>query len=397
MPTSSAWETQVEDLVPADVLAELKAQVAARAQVRAQTGSWPAAPARVRVHRPDPAAPVLVELGDAHTEAIEALRAAMKALGVTGELSGVLTTLTLACGTLTTPPTTTEASAAGTSTAGTSTVGDRDAEEALRHAGAPVALARAKDLLSVIETVDKVSNQLDGVLVSAVRDLTAVRGRLLMADKGVADPDELSASQREKWTKAAKSATRHELEAALGWYASEIKDLVALATSPATTLAPVLHSLATGESSWATVRRFYRAAGPLPHEDTAAIANGLFGDDPDASVTDRLDSEGGFTGGPWRAGEFNRALDREVAKHTTKDEDGKQAARDRARANQDLRVRMDDDGTAEITIGCTRLQAATIADRIGQAAKSARQAGAPELIRELRSKTGIALLMHGTL
>ena len=296
MPTSSAWETQVEDLVPADVLAELKAQVAARAQVRAQTGSWPAAPARVRVHRPDPAAPVLVELGDAHTEAIEALRAAMKALGVTGELSGVLTTLTLACGTLTTPPTTTEASAAGTSTAGTSTVGDRDAEEALRHAGAPVALARARDLLSVIETVDKVSNQLDGVLVSAVRDLTAVRGRLLMADKGVADPDELSASQREKWTKAAKSATRHELEAALGWYASEIKDLVALATSPATTLAPVLHSLATGESSWATVRRFYRAAGPLPHEDTAAIANGLFGDDPDASVTDRLDSEGGFTG-----------------------------------------------------------------------------------------------------
>lgn len=383
--TSSAWETRVEDLVPAEVLAELRAQVAARARTRAETGAWPPPPPRMRVHRLSGAPPVRVELGDARTDQVEALQAAMAALGVSKDLTGVLTRATLACATLTSP--------------------SRPAEsEDGRHAAtgdpageAPTALTRAKDLLGVVETVSTVSNQLDGVLVRAVRDLTAARGRLALADKGVTDPQELTAGQRAKWARAAKSATRHELEAALGWYASEIRDLVGLASSPVGTLAPVLSSLASGESSWQTARRFYRAAGPLPHEDTAAIANGLFGDDPAASVTDRLDSAGKFTGDPWRAGKFSRALDREVAKYAAADEEAQQAARDRARANQDLRVRIDADGTAEITIGCAGLTATAVADRIGKAAKAARAAGAPELLRDLRAKVAAALLLHGTL
>ncbi|WP_247091584.1 hypothetical protein, partial [Ornithinimicrobium sp. F0845] len=366
--------------MPADVLAELKAQVASRAASYERTGVMPPAPVRMRVHHPEATVPVVVvELGDEHTEKVEALQAAMAALGV-GDLAGPLTQVTLACATLATPD---QSSDAGSQSS------DAGSQAAV--------LARSQELLGVVESVTTVSRQLDGVLVRAVRDLTAGRAQLLLGQKGVSDPEELTSAQAQKWTRAAKSQTRHELEAALGWYASEIKDLVGLATSPTTTLAPVLSSLETGESSWATARRFYRAAGPLPHEDTAAIANGLFGQDPAASVTDRLDSDGDFTGEPWRTGKFNRALDREVAKYTAADEDAKQAAADRARANQDLRVRADADGTAEISIGCTSLQAAAIADRIGQAAKSARAAGAPELIRELRSKVGIALLMHGTL
>src|SRR5690606_14606137 len=43
------------------------------------------------------------------------------------------------------------------------------------------------------------------------------------------------------------------------------------------------------------------------------------------------------------------------------------------------------------------MQAAAIADRIEKAARSARKAGAPETLRELRSAVATALLMHGTL
>ncbi|WP_154402284.1 hypothetical protein, partial [Ornithinimicrobium cavernae] len=160
---------------------------------------------------------------------------------------------------------------------------------------------------------------LDAVLLSAVRQLTATTGQLLLVDKGATTPEDLSAEGREEWRARAKVLTRHEIEAVTGWGVGEVSDLVALAATPAAVRAAVTHALATGEASWRLARRYYRECTDLTTADAAAIAHGLFGDDPAAAVTERLDSAGEWTGDPWRHKEFYRALSREAHKIRARD------------------------------------------------------------------------------
>uniref|UniRef100_UPI002117C3B5 HNH endonuclease signature motif containing protein n=1 Tax=Ornithinimicrobium faecis TaxID=2934158 RepID=UPI002117C3B5 len=131
-------------------------------------------------------------------------------------------------------------------------------------------------------------------------------------------------------------------------------------------------------------------------EDSAAVANGLFGNDPKASVSERLDSAGEFLGGPWRHREFYRALDREVHKIKGRDPQSTKKTREDNLAANDTRVLVEDNGTAQVMIGCTATQGAAIADRIDKAARAARKAGDTRTQTQLRAATSIALLLHGT-
>src|SRR5690606_27213139 len=153
-----------------------------------------------------------------------------------------------------------------------------------------------------------------GALLAATRDLAVRTGRILLTRKGVADPDELSASQRRTWRGRAKSATRHEIEAATGWGAGEVTDLVGLASAPAAVSAVVEGSLPRGPAPWRLARRYWRACGGLAHEDGAHIASALFGEDPATVVPERLTPEGGPSPEPWRHREFHKAVDREVTR-----------------------------------------------------------------------------------
>ncbi|MCK0114333.1 hypothetical protein MWU75_19530, partial [Ornithinimicrobium sp. F0845] len=87
--------------------------------------------------------------------------------------------------------------------------------------------------------------------------LTMAVGRVLLVDKGVADPQELSATAREEWRAKAKSRTRAELMAATGRATGEITDLVSLATAPAAVTGPVERAMAAGEAGWTLVRRYH--------------------------------------------------------------------------------------------------------------------------------------------
>ncbi|USQ79916.1 hypothetical protein NF556_20405 [Ornithinimicrobium faecis] len=171
---------------------------------------------------------------------------------------------------------------------------------------------------------------------------------------------------------------------------------MAFANLPTAVTAPVTHSLVTGESTWRLVRRFQRACSTLTTEDAAAVANGLFGDDPAASVSERLDSAGEFAGGPWHHREFYRALDREVHKIKGRDPESTKKTREDSLAANDTRVMIEDNGTAQVMIGCTATQGAAIADRIDKAARAARKAGDTRTLTQLRTATSIALLLHGT-
>src|SRR5688572_30672292 len=131
------------------------------------------------------------------------LEAALRGLGIDEGLTESLTDLALACATVADP-----------------------VEQ-------PAVASRAMALLEVAETVTTVASQLDGVLLSATRQLTGAQGWMLLRDKGATNPDELTASQRDKWRARAKSVTRHEIEAVTGWGVGEVIDLVAVANAPA--------------------------------------------------------------------------------------------------------------------------------------------------------------------
>ncbi|WP_256838396.1 HNH endonuclease signature motif containing protein [Ornithinimicrobium faecis] len=261
---------------------------------------------------------------------------------------------------------------------------------------APALVARGQALLGSIESLTAAAGHLDAVLLSATHQLTGVDAQILLADKGATSPDELTASQREKWRAWAKRVTRKELGAATGWGPGEVSDLVAFANLPTAVTAPINHSLVTGESTWRLVRRFQRACSTFTTEDAAAVANGLFGDDPTASVSERLDSAGEFLGGPWHHPEFYRALDREVNKIKGRDPEATKKTREDTLAANDTRVLIEDNGTAQIMIGCTATQGAAIIDRIDKAARAARKAGDKRTLTQLRTATSIALLLHGT-
>lgn len=266
---------------------------------------------------------------------------------------------------------------------------------------APQIREQASAVLGVVETLTATTASLEAMTLSATRDLTALTGQVLLAKKGLSSPDELASSARDQWRARAKSATRGEIRAAIGWGEGEVSDLVALANMPPAVLDPVRTALSSGEAPWRLVRRFFRECAELPHEAAAAVANGFFGTDPAAAVTERLGSDGMFTGQPWVHKQFYRALDREVArvKEDLRQDDPAGKARTRAEslAASDLWVRLDDDGTASLGLRCSATQGAALADRIDLAARRARGGGDPRSLNVLRATIGVALLLHGTL
>ncbi|WP_256855775.1 HNH endonuclease signature motif containing protein [Ornithinimicrobium cryptoxanthini] len=329
-------------------------------------GSWPLPPIV-----PEPADGQTSSRADrtSQEDAEEQLRAALARLGVEPGAAEALTRASLACATVAERPSTSEA---------------------------PQLVEHGSDLLGAIESLTGVAGHLESVVLSATKQLTWVHGKLLLGDKGATSSEELSASQQELWRARAKSKTCAEIEAGIGWGEGEVRDLVAVANAAPEVAGPVHHSLRCGESSWRLVRSYYRACTGMAHEDGAAIANGFFGTDPCAAVTERLDSAGSFLGGPWRHKEFNRALKREIARVNAQDPEKQKEADAAAKANADTHLMLDENGTGTFMIGTTPLEGTAINERIDAAARRARALGDPRSQRQLRCAIATALLLKGT-
>src|SRR5690606_1429793 len=135
-------------------------------------------------------------------------------------------------------------------------------------------------VLTLVEALTGLGSRLEGLLVEVVGDLTVRNGRVLLARKGAAGPEELSGEQVKRWRARAKAVTRREIAAATGWGEGESADLVALATAPAPVAGPVRAAMGAGVVPWRLARRFVREFGHHAHEDAAAVAQSLFGTDP---------------------------------------------------------------------------------------------------------------------
>ncbi|QDO88778.1 HNH endonuclease [Ornithinimicrobium ciconiae] len=328
-----------------------------------------------------PAAPPETSLA---ADAQERLRAALVEVGVGAGLIDDLVKASLAC--------------AAVETGARAEESLSTLEEGVTQVGAAAgAQARARQMLTAVEAVTLLSTRMDGVRLAATRQLTAEMGKVLLAAKDVSGPTELSKTARKSWRAEAKRVTRHEIEAAIGWGSGDVITLVGLANAPASVRGPVHQGLARGEVSWPLVSAYFRATSAMDHEDGSAIANGLFGDDPEESVTERVTRQGEWLGGPWRVKEFHRVLKREVHKIKNQDPDAAKEARRAAQYASDVRINVDAEGTAEVVIGTRTAQAAAVADRIERAAKAARQGGDLRTLRQLRSAVAMSLLLHGTL
>ncbi|USQ75419.1 HNH endonuclease signature motif containing protein [Ornithinimicrobium cryptoxanthini] len=347
-------------------------------------GSWPlppivpeaaaATPLSDDAPQPDDAAPRPADATPPE-DAERRLRASLADLGVAAEAAEALTRASLACATV---------------------AGPSGSEAGREHLEAPRLLEHGSDLLGAIESLTAAAGHLESVVLSAAKQLTWVHGKLLLGEKGATSPEELSASQKEKWRSRAKSKARTDIEAGIGWGEGEVRDLVAVANAAVEVAGPVQHSLRIGESSWRLVRSYYRACTGMDHEDGAAIANGFFGADPGAAVTERLDSAGAFLGGPWRHKEFHRALKREIARVNAQDPEKQKEADAAAKANADTHLMLDENGTGTFMIGTTPLEGTAINERIDAAARRARALGDPRSQRQLRCAIATALLLKGT-
>ncbi|WP_431473211.1 HNH endonuclease signature motif containing protein [Ornithinimicrobium sp. W1665] len=262
---------------------------------------------------------------------------------------------------------------------------------AARRAGQGV-LDRIEDLLDL-------GARLDGALLAATGQLATANAALLLAAKGATDPAELSPTARERWAARSRSATAHELSAASGWGIGEARDLVAVATAPAAITGPVLDALGTGSVPWRLVRRAWRTAhaAGLDVAATAHLAQVMFGTDPDRVAVERLTPTGTVSTLPWGHRAYHHALDRETAKLTRGEAPAARAARAGARAARDATARIDDDGTATVSITATPTQASALIDRLHAAARAARRHGDTRTLAQLRADTATALLLHGTL
>ncbi|WP_299449728.1 HNH endonuclease signature motif containing protein [uncultured Serinicoccus sp.] len=257
-------------------------------------------------------------------------------------------------------------------------------------------LARARALLSVIEGVTQTAARLDAALVLATRHQTAAIGRSLLAERDVSSPEDLSTHQRLRWRARAKALSRHEIEAATGWGAGEVVDLVGLATAPREAAQPAIHAMATGVAPWRLARSFWRDCGALGTDEAAHVAEVLFGTDAESCAPERLDPDGALSEAPWFHREFRAALRREVTRVRGTDLVAARAEREAALAGRSMGVTIDENGTGIVTLLGSALQATAIADRIDQAARRARASGDERTLPQLRADIGLSLMLHGT-
>lgn len=389
---------------------------------------WPAEVVRVRFEA------MMADLA-AERRAVEAaervgqLQELMVDLGVPGDLAGELTKVTVAAATITAAgvlpeglpaqvvdprapftvptgpresdaPTAQEASAdpdESAAPAETRTSSGTETEVSSEDVDAVAVKARGAVLVDAVGVLTRAAGRLEGLVVDAGGHLTAGMGALLLAEKGAASQEELTSGQRDKWRARSKSLARLEVELMTGWGVSVVQDLVGFANTPAAVRVVARGAMARGEVSWPLVRRFLRSTSGahLPHEDTAGIANALFGTDPQVAVTERLTSQGELTCEVWRHKEFYNALDREVAKAAATHTKDAATQHERAAASSSLSVMADEDGSAQVNLRCSVAQATAIADRVEGAARRARAGGDARTLSQLRADITAMLLLHG--
>lgn len=309
------------------------------------------------------------------------------------------------------------------------------------------------ELVAVAQAARGLQAFADGVVSSVVRALAPRVGQVLLARAGVSSPGDLSHTARQRWRARVKSLIAHELSVATGWGIQSCHDRVGFALAPGSATAPAAQALQAGLTDWREVGQWWRSCRDLETDEAAQVARALFdpmadsrpgggdgdscnggdgGDesaDDDHSPSDGTASEPEDDGGleppdhaepgsaddqePWDDtrqpgalvpdqrwpswSEYQRDLDREVARVRGADAQDARRRRKEALDRRGIRAVVFDDGTGELCVTGPATSVIAAAERLSTIAFKARQAGDARTRSQIESDTTLALLVHGTL
>ncbi len=253
-------------------------------------------------------------------------------------------------------------------------------------------LASDESLLAAVEAARVVSAFADSVATMAVRSLAERVGRELLGTRGVADPQELSATARERWRAQTKSVLAHELRVMNGWGVQACHDRVGFATAPVSVSRVCQEAMDRGVADWDHVGQWWTACRRLPVDDAAQVAGAVFGERMDQA---RTQGAGAGRWPNWK--EHQLALAREVARAHGAPDTEQQARQTRAEAMKARSVWVDlyDDGTGVLSVHGPVTGIVAAFSRLDKAARLARKAGDPRTLDQLRTDIALGLMVNG--
>ncbi|WP_134772442.1 HNH endonuclease signature motif containing protein [Ornithinimicrobium flavum] len=259
----------------------------------------------------------------------------------------------------------------------------------------------AEVALRAVEAITVCQGRLDAALVVATAAQATSTGAMLLREKDLAGPDELSRTARDRWRSMTKRRTRGEVAPATGWTPGESAHLIGLATAPVSFSGPVVGQMGRGQLPWRLARALWRACEGMDATDAAHVAHVMCADDQDTCVPERLEPDGRVTAAPWSHRAFWSALDREVAKLRTADDSpdaaDARAAREAAFQARCVIAKAGEDGMGSLTVLMPVLWVAAIKDRLDGAAQAARAAGDERTRQQLEADIARVLLAHAAL
>jgi hypothetical protein len=255
------------------------------------------------------------------------------------------------------------------------------------------------ELLDAASAVRRVQGFAESVAVAASRSLAQRAGLMLLKERRVSLPDELSATARARWRAKTKSVVAHELSVLTGHSLWRCRSLVAFAEAPRVAAAPVEEALRVGATDWRAVELWWSRCRAMPVDDAAEVAEAVFGPLLSEPVPDEP-AAGRTTGTSLRTeswGEFKRRLEREVVRVQGADPEAARARRRAAVEARNVGVEICDDGLGSISITGPTAAVVGAADRLETIARKARAAGDERPLNQIRADSALALLVHGVL
>ncbi|MFX0539774.1 hypothetical protein ACOJ08_14230 [Ornithinimicrobium sp. Y1847] len=161
---------------------------------------------------------------------------------------------------------------------------------------------------------------------------------------------ELSATAADQLHRETRACLVLELETALGVREHDARTLVSIATHGHQLQDILTATITAAETTLAQACRFWVTTAGLSSEQQVLIALVMYGPDPAVAATERLDHHGQFHHQPWAHAEHEAALAREVMAAKGTDPASERARRMQAYNDRYTRVRINDDGTATLTI-----------------------------------------------
>ena len=255
-------------------------------------------------------------------------------------------------------------------------------------------------VLETVRAAERVQGWADYLSLLAVRVLTARTGAELLARDDFSSEDELpSATRRERFRAATRAAVRMELSALTGWTQTACNERIGLATAAPARGAFAMQQLSAGEVTWGQVRLWAQRTAqfePAAAGRVAQVCLDPVGAQGGAAAT--VDPETGeVTGAVLSFNQFVRVLEREAVRVEGGPD---QSSRERRRielSQRDLRTRMFEHGTAQMSLTGDGPALAAAAARIDTAARRLRAAGDKRPLAAIRADTALALLGHGQL